>query len=70
MNKNNLLKNLKDASIGNFFTVEIKKIIGDGYNSIGDMAKELELDGKIKIRAVADNGHSVCLHGLIKYASE
>jgi hypothetical protein len=70
MNKDKLLKNIQNASRGNFFIIEIAKDTKEDENKIKKSAKELESEGKIKIRECINQEHTVYLHGIIKYASE
>jgi hypothetical protein len=69
MDKNRLLKDCNHASRGNFFSLEIPaNSKADGQN-IEQMARELEKEGKIKIRECVHNDTFVYVHGIVKYAS-
>jgi hypothetical protein len=70
MNKIGLLKNLKSASQGNFFSIEIPKNTKEDEKAIDEFVGELVRDGKIKLRECIQRESSVYLHGIIKYASE
>lgn len=69
MNKDILFKNFQNASRGNLFSLEVPKTKED-ENKIEEWAKELELEGKIKLRECIQREYSVYIHGIIKYASE
>jgi len=70
MNKISLLKNLRNASRGNLFSTEIPKGTKEEENKINEWLKELESEGKIKVRECVQREGSVYLHGIMKYASE
>ena len=70
MNKVGLLKNLQNASRGNFFSIEIPKATKEDEKKIEELVGELEREGKIKLRECIQRDYSVYLHGIIKYASE
>ncbi|MEH7419320.1 hypothetical protein V7266_29255 [Neobacillus drentensis] len=70
MNKVDLLKNLRNASQGNFFSTEIPKSTKEDEKKIEQWVGELEREGKIKLRECVQREHSIYLHGIIKYASE
>jgi hypothetical protein len=70
MNKVGLLKNLRNASRGNFFSTEIPKATKEDGKKIEEWVGELESEGKIKLRECVQREYSVYLHGIIKYASE
>ncbi|MFI9226302.1 hypothetical protein ACJEBK_28215 [Peribacillus frigoritolerans] len=70
MNKDRLLKNLQNASRGNFFSMEIPKGNKEDENKIEELVKELEKEGRIKLRECVQREYSVYLHGIIKYVSE
>jgi hypothetical protein len=50
MNKVGLLKNLQNASRGNFFSTEIPKATKEDEKKIEEWVGELESEGKIKLR--------------------
>lgn len=70
MNKERLFKKLQKASRGNFFSMEIAKETEADDNQIEEWAKELEREGKIKLRECVQRESAVYLYGIIKYASE
>lgn len=70
MNKLGLLKKLHTASRGNFFSTEIPKATIEDEKRIEVLVRELESEGKIKLRECVLREYSVYLHGIIKYASE
>ncbi|WP_419882044.1 hypothetical protein ACN6MY_21955 [Peribacillus sp. B-H-3] len=70
MDKISLFKNMQNASGGNFFSVEIPKSTLEDGSKIKAMAKELESEGKIKLREYIEKEDSVYLHGIMKYASD
>ncbi|WP_078409921.1 hypothetical protein [Priestia abyssalis] len=70
MNKDGLLKKFQTASRGNFFSIEVPKATKEDENKIEEWVKELEREGKIKLRECVPREYSVYLHGIIKYASE
>ncbi|MFB7142450.1 hypothetical protein ACFCYN_22820 [Gottfriedia sp. NPDC056225] len=69
MNKENLLKSLRLATRGNFFLINIKNSLENDTNMIEKLAKELELDGLIKLKECTQLGDSLFLSGILKYAS-
>jgi ribosome recycling factor len=70
MNKIGLLKNLLNSSQGNLFSTEIPKVTKEDEKKIEKLVRELESEGKIKLRECVQREYSVYLHGIIKYASE
>lgn len=70
LNKVGLLKNLHNASRSNMFSLEIPKATKDDWNMIEELVKELEREGKIKLRELIQREYSIYLHGIMKYASE
>jgi hypothetical protein len=70
MDKDRLLKNLKSASRSNFFSIEIPTATKEDEKKIEEFVRELERDGKIKLREFAQREYSVYLHGMLKYLSE
>jgi hypothetical protein len=70
MNKAELLKSLQHASRGNLFSIEIPEASKEEEKNIKELVKELEKDGKIKLRECVQREYSVYLHGIIKYASQ
>jgi hypothetical protein len=70
MNKVGLLKNLRNASRGNFFSTEVPKATKEDEKKIEELVGELESEGKIKLRECVQREYSVYLHGIIKYAAE
>jgi hypothetical protein len=70
MNKIGLLKNLRNASRSNLFSIEIPKASKEDEKKIEGWVGELESEGKIKVREFVQREYSVYLHGIIKYASE
>ncbi|MBT2657963.1 hypothetical protein J7E81_22445 [Bacillus sp. ISL-18] len=70
MNKDGLLKKLKSASRGNFFSIEIPTATKEDEKKIEEFVGELEREGKIKLREIVQRQYSVYLHGIIKYVSE
>jgi hypothetical protein len=70
MNKVGLLKNLRNASQGNFFSTEVPKATKEDEKKIEELVGELESEGKIKLRECVQREYSVYLHGIIKYAAE
>ncbi len=69
MNKIGLLKDFQNASRSNFFSVEIPKETKEDQYRIEELVKELEKEGKIKIRECIQRESSVYIQGIIKYAS-
>ena len=59
MNKIGLLKNLKSASQGNFFSIEIPKNTKEDEKAIDEFIGELVRDGKIKLRECIQRESSV-----------
>jgi hypothetical protein len=70
MDKDRLLKSLKSASRSNFFSIEIPTATKEDEKKIEEFVRELERDGKIKLREFAQREYSVYLHGMLKYLSE
>ncbi|WML52427.1 hypothetical protein RCG17_24120 [Neobacillus sp. PS3-12] len=70
MNKVDLLKNLRNVSQGNFFSTEVPKATKEDEKNIEELVRELESEGKIKLRECVQREYSVYLHGIIKYADE
>ena len=70
MDKDGLLKILKSASRGNFFSIEIPAATEEDETKILEFAGELESDGKIKLRELVQREYSVYLHGILKYTSD
>jgi len=70
MNKVSLMKSFQSASRGNLFSIEIPKATKEEEKQIGEWIRELEREGKIKVRELMQREYSVFLHGIIKYASE
>ncbi|MFF3023744.1 hypothetical protein ACFVRR_13980 [Gottfriedia sp. NPDC057948] len=70
MSKENLLKNLRLATRGNFFIFNIKNSLENDPNMIEKLAKELELDGLIKLKECTQLEDSLFLSGILKYASK
>lgn len=69
MNKDKLLKKLKSASRGNFFSIEIPTATKEDAKKVEEFAVELESEGKIKLRELVQREYSVYLHGILKYVS-
>ncbi|MES9685213.1 MULTISPECIES: hypothetical protein [Bacillaceae] len=69
MSKESLLKNLRLATRGNYFLINIKNPLGNDKNMIEKLAKELELDGKIKLKECTHLEDSIFLSGILKFAS-
>ena len=69
MNKIGLLKDLNKASRGNFFTIDIPKSSTKDEQHIEELARELEREGKIRIRECIQKESSVYIQGIIKYAT-
>ncbi|MEL3974777.1 hypothetical protein AAEO50_21180 [Rossellomorea oryzaecorticis] len=69
MDKNRLLKECNQARSGNFFSLEIPVNSNADGENIEQMARELEKEGKIKIRECMHNDTLVYVHGIVKYAS-
>ncbi|PGL69421.1 hypothetical protein [Bacillus sp. AFS055030] len=69
MNKESLLKNLRLATRGNYFLINIKNSLENDINMIEKLAKELELEGKIKLKDCTQLDESIFLSGILKYAS-
>jgi hypothetical protein len=70
LNKVGLLRNLHNASRSNLFSIEIPKASKDEGNMIEELVKELEREGKIKLRECIQREYSVYLHGILKYVSQ
>jgi hypothetical protein len=70
MNKVGLLKNLRNVSQGNFFSIEVPKATNEDEKNIEELVRELESEGKIKLRECVQREYSVYLHGIIKYTAE
>ncbi|KMY50074.1 hypothetical protein ACIQD3_14655 [Peribacillus loiseleuriae] len=70
MNKEKLLKKLQNAHQGNLFSLEIPKNTKEDEIKIEELVKELEREGKIKLREYVQREYSVYLHGIIKYVSD
>ncbi|MBM7691756.1 hypothetical protein JOC77_001163 [Peribacillus deserti] len=70
MDKAKLYKNIQHVNRGNFFAIEIPIATKSEEKSIKELAKELENEGKIKLRECVLRDYSVYLHGIIKYASK
>jgi hypothetical protein len=70
MNKERLLKKLKSASRGNFFSIEIPTDTKENAKKIVTIVGELESDGIIKLRELVQREYSVYLHGILKYVSD
>ncbi|UPM53851.1 hypothetical protein [Gottfriedia acidiceleris] len=69
MRKESLLKNLQLVTRGNYFLINIKNSQENDKNIIEKLAKELELDGKIKLKECTLLEDSIFLTGILKYAS-
>jgi hypothetical protein len=69
MNKMDLLKALRNSSRGNLFAIEIPKASKEDEKKVKELVKELESEGKIKIRECLQREYSIYLHGIIKYAT-
>ncbi|PGM51144.1 hypothetical protein [Bacillus sp. AFS053548] len=69
MRKESLLKNLQLVTRGNYFLITIKNSQENDKNIIEKLAKELELDGKIKLKECTLLEDSIFLSGILKYAS-
>jgi hypothetical protein len=67
MDKNQLLMEFNHVSRGNFFSIEIPSNMHG--ESIEQMARELEKEGKIKIRECVQNETVVYVQGIIKYSA-
>lgn len=65
-----LLKNLHNASRSNLFSVEIPKSTKEEGKQIEELVGELQGEGKIKVREMAQRKDCVYLTGILKYASE
>jgi hypothetical protein len=70
MNKIELLRNLRNASRSNMFTIEIPTVTLSDQQKIEELVQELVEDGKIKLRESLQREYSLSLHGVLKYASE
>ncbi len=69
MSKESLLKNLRLATRGNYFLINIQNSLENDKNMIEKLAKELELDGKIKLKECTLLEDSIFLCGILKFAS-
>ncbi|PEJ50514.1 MULTISPECIES: hypothetical protein [unclassified Bacillus (in: firmicutes)] len=69
MNKKNLLMSLRLATRGNFFLINIKNSLENDTIMIEKLAKELELDGLIKLKECTQLEDSLFSSGILKYAS-
>ncbi|MGE7766577.1 hypothetical protein [Peribacillus sp. NPDC096540] len=63
MNKDRLFKFIQTSTRGNFFSVEIAE---DGTKVV-QLAKELEKEGRIKLRACTRKEQGVYLEGILKF---
>ena len=70
LNKGGLLKNLHNASRSNFFSVEIPKATKEDGKKIEELVRELETEGKIRVREMVQRKDSVYVNGILKYLSE
>jgi len=70
MNKIELFTSLRNASRSNLFSTEISKVSKEEENQINEWLRELEREGKIKVRECVQREGSVFIHGIMKYASE
>lgn len=64
-----LLKNLRNATRGNFFSITIDYPLKDEEMNIHEYAKELEQEGFIKLKECKQLEHAIFLSGILKYAS-
>lgn len=69
MSKMILLKNLRNATRGNFFSISLDYSKHDEKTKIEEYAKELEQEGFIKLKECKQLEQSVFLSGILKYAS-
>lgn len=69
MSKMILLKNLRNATRGNFFSISIDYSLKDEKMKIQEYAKELEQEGLIKLKECKQLEHAIFLSGILKYAS-
>ncbi|WP_088071868.1 hypothetical protein [Gottfriedia luciferensis] len=69
MSKESLLKNLRLATRGNYFIITINNSLENDVKMIEKLARELELDGKIKLKECTKQEDSIFLSGILKYAS-
>ncbi|WP_064094056.1 hypothetical protein [Rossellomorea aquimaris] len=69
MDKMGLLKDLNKTSRGNFFTIDIPTNSTKEEEKIEELARELEREGKIRIRECIQKESSVYIQGIIKYAA-
>ncbi|SIQ17475.1 hypothetical protein SAMN05878482_101557 [Peribacillus simplex] len=63
MNKDKLFKFIQTSTRGNFFSVEIT----EGGTEVVQLAKELEKEGRIKLRECARKEQGVYLEGILKF---
>ncbi len=70
MDKSSLLKSLRNSSKGNLFSTEIPKATKEDEKNIEALVKELESEGKIKLREIIQREYSVYVQGIIKYISD
>ncbi|MBM7662186.1 hypothetical protein JOC85_002993 [Bacillus mesophilus] len=70
MNKVELLKDMRNASRSNMFTVEIPTISKAEQKKIEELVQELVDEGRIKLRETLQRDYSLSIHGVLKYASE
>ncbi|WP_285765577.1 hypothetical protein [Peribacillus sp. SI8-4] len=63
MNKDRLFKFIQTSTRGNFFSVEIAE---DGTN-VAQLAKELENEGRIKLRECTRKEQGIYLEGILKF---
>lgn len=63
MNKDSLFKFIQTSTRGNFFSVEIAQ---DGTKVV-QLAKELEQEGRIKLRECKSQNQGVYLEGILKF---
>ncbi|PLT28464.1 hypothetical protein [Peribacillus deserti] len=68
MDKTKLIKIMQSVNRGNFFEIEIPISSVNEENMIKDLAKELESEGKIKLRECIPREYSVYLQGIMKYS--
>lgn len=70
MNKEILLKNIRKETNRNLFSISIiENTEGEG-TLIQDLAKELDADGKIRLKECNSLEGAIHLEGILKYASE
>ncbi|AOH55981.1 MULTISPECIES: hypothetical protein [Bacillaceae] len=63
MNKDRLFKFIQTSTRGNFFSVEIAE---DG-TKVAQLAKELENEGRIKLRECTRKEQGIYLEGILKF---